>query len=955
MQIFYVNILILTSFFLISQLTIAAPIRATREFTLPNGIEGIAVSLPRAINNSIAISLPVGHLDDPPAHQGMAHFLEHMLFMGSKKYPSTSDYQEYVNNRNGSYNAYTSRQETNYYLELRPNYFTDGLDRLAQFFIAPLFDPSALEDEKNAINNEFQRFVENDFWRLRRVQDLSTAANHPMQKFWVGNLTSLAQTSRENLVEFFEKFYGPERMKIAIMGPQSLDELVSMVEKNFGQLTSKNSQVTITPSPAPNDLPQEIKVQAATAIKRLNLSFYLPRPSMTWMDQEIKFLDHLLSLQHSTSLYRQLQEALLITKLQVYHDDSFRDFSIFSIFLELTDRGEQERELLVEKIFSYLQQLQKSPEILQEYFPKFQKLQELSYRELEFSAKGDEAASLANALSKYGTGKDLLEKLYLTPAIDWQNFQYLISLLSPQKVQLVHVSNHADHQKALPLLCPYWKVPYQIAPISPNRWGSWETAHEQKQPSPLSLATNRYLPEEVKMVVPADPAPLVRVQNLPSGKLLVKTTGEFQIPKVITSFDLWLPTSTTRDESIKVEAIHWMLSVILGRYLSELNSSLQISKQSINVVLDQYKWNLTMAAYPQTAQTIWRDFLEKLQKFPLYLEKEMSQELFQSAQEEITRNLLAMKKQEPANRGRTLVQLQLNPQMIDPLLLAAPIQALKVGDLLSYWQQTLESFGLEGLVYGNTTVELAQQFYRQVLSTFHPSAVFTAEKIDLLRSPTFPRPPSSQNPSQQLVEEKGETVNSGMLLLWDLGPRTARNQALGMLLGKIAPTAFFGELREKQQLGYIVDADVSFYPNFIALNGVIQSSQYSAPELLQRTKNFWENFSTEQLDEKTLTAKWPQFLDTVRQDLKDQGVSFLEHYQWLAARINQDNSNLLWPQEVAQELDQLTPQDLIDFYHNIIKQEKIPSITALINPANLANPTKSTNSPATANGGPDQQ
>ncbi|MBK8205081.1 MAG: insulinase family protein [Bdellovibrionales bacterium] len=93
----------------------------TASFKLPNGIQGIAISIPRAKLASIGVSLPVGYFDDPVEDPGMAHYLEHMLFMGSAKYPSESDYRDFVETRGGNSNAFTSKHETNYQLSLPPS------------------------------------------------------------------------------------------------------------------------------------------------------------------------------------------------------------------------------------------------------------------------------------------------------------------------------------------------------------------------------------------------------------------------------------------------------------------------------------------------------------------------------------------------------------------------------------------------------------------------------------------------------------------------------------------------------------------------------------------------------------------------------------------------------------------------------------------------------------------
>jgi insulysin len=97
----------------------------------------------------------VGACLDPRPYYGVAHFLEHMLFMGSKKYPSENEYFEYIKDHGGYSNAYTSLANTNYHFEVSNEYLEGSLDRFVQFFICPLLKEESAEKEINAVDSEF--------------------------------------------------------------------------------------------------------------------------------------------------------------------------------------------------------------------------------------------------------------------------------------------------------------------------------------------------------------------------------------------------------------------------------------------------------------------------------------------------------------------------------------------------------------------------------------------------------------------------------------------------------------------------------------------------------------------------------------------------------------------------------------------------------------------------------
>ena len=121
----------------------------------------------------------VGSLEDPKKAQGLAHFLEHMLFLGTEKYPDIEEYNRYLSKFQGYSNAYTASKSTNYYFEVNHEGFEGSLDRFAQFFISPLFNEEFVERELNAVHSEHQKNLENDAWRVMQVHRGLYAAGHP--------------------------------------------------------------------------------------------------------------------------------------------------------------------------------------------------------------------------------------------------------------------------------------------------------------------------------------------------------------------------------------------------------------------------------------------------------------------------------------------------------------------------------------------------------------------------------------------------------------------------------------------------------------------------------------------------------------------------------------------------------------------------------------------------------
>ena len=147
--------------------------RRYRAIRLKNDLTALLISDKDAEKSGAALDVHVGHFSDPDELPGLAHFLEHMLFLGTKKYPDENSYAEYLQSHGGSSNAYTACAHTNYQFDVTPPHLEEALDRFAQFFVCPLFTASATDRELLAVDSENAKNLQNDSWRLSALKSLS--------------------------------------------------------------------------------------------------------------------------------------------------------------------------------------------------------------------------------------------------------------------------------------------------------------------------------------------------------------------------------------------------------------------------------------------------------------------------------------------------------------------------------------------------------------------------------------------------------------------------------------------------------------------------------------------------------------------------------------------------------------------------------------------------------------
>ncbi len=249
-----------------------------RRFTLDNGMKVLLLSDPTLNKSSAALTVGVGSLSDPEDRQGLAHFLEHMLFLGTEKYPDVSAFDAYLKTNGGYNNAATWPDHTTYLLEIPHAAFAGALDRFSQFFIAPLFDTKFTEREMNAVNSEFQRHLENDGRRAYQVDSMIYRPGHPMSHFSIGNRETLTGTTREELLDFYHRHYSANVMTLALTGRASLDDLERWAREYFAAVPDRH----LEPIRFPADyLPEKaalrvVRVEAVKDERQLQVEFPLP-------------------------------------------------------------------------------------------------------------------------------------------------------------------------------------------------------------------------------------------------------------------------------------------------------------------------------------------------------------------------------------------------------------------------------------------------------------------------------------------------------------------------------------------------------------------------------------------------------------------------------------------------------------------------------------------------------
>ena len=211
--------------------------RTIKGFELDNKIKLIFISDPDINVSSCSIAVGAGYLQDE--YPGTAHFLEHLLFMGSEKYPEQNDYHSYIQINGGQDNAFTSDNITCYYLVLETSFLKKGIEMLSWFFRAPLLNESHIESEMEIIDSEHNKNILDDEWIMDDIFKNFIKNDSKYKNFGTGNLKSLDGIQKKNIMDFYNKYYTTDNLYVCVVDSKNIEQMITEYLLYFEEIPIK--------------------------------------------------------------------------------------------------------------------------------------------------------------------------------------------------------------------------------------------------------------------------------------------------------------------------------------------------------------------------------------------------------------------------------------------------------------------------------------------------------------------------------------------------------------------------------------------------------------------------------------------------------------------------------------------------------------------------------------------
>src|SRR5579885_2280813 len=530
---------------------------------LPNKMRVLLISDAGADHAAAALEVGIGSSSDPADRLGLAHFLEHMLFLGTQKYPQPGEYQDFITAHGGNHNAFTGYEETNFHFDIDKRFLEPALDRFSQFFIAPLFTAEYVAREKNAVDSEYQARITEDERRSYSVLQQLLNPAHPMSRFTVGSLATLADRDgrpvRDELLRFYQEHYSANLMTLTVLGVEPLPVLRRWVTEKFGAVRNtdaKPRQVNVPPVLA-GRLPVRVNIEPVKDERELQLIFPLPPVRSHYREKPLHYIGNLLGHEGTGSLLSLLKKRGWGEQLSAgtVVDDTTE--SAFAISIKLTETGLQHVDDVVGLVFQDIALLRAHGVEAWRYREQA-RLADISFEFRQNPPPLETVIELAAELQRVAV-RDVLRADYLMENYDEPLIRAYLDKLTPENVIIAVLAHGVKTDRE----DPWYHAAYQVQHLSPRELSAW------RSPSSVDAALvlpekNPFIPENTAVLpLAADATPVpVRIDEQPGFELWFKQDDTFRLPIADFYFSVRSPVAND-------SAAHSALTALYTRLISD--------------------------------------------------------------------------------------------------------------------------------------------------------------------------------------------------------------------------------------------------------------------------------------------------------------------------------------------------------------------------------------------------
>jgi len=787
--------------------------------------------------SATSLSVNIGSYDENIP--GLAHFLEHMLFMGTEKYPKENYFHKYISEHGGVHNAYTDSQITNYFYDVQNEYYLKSLDIFAQFFICPLFSKNMVDREIESVNEEHNKNISNDIRRIKFLFKQYAENNHPSKRFSTGNSNTLKREDiYDKLKEFYNKNYSSNLMKLVILSKINLNILEEHVNQIFSKIKNKNTVkkkygLPYNFIPRNNICSKLLKIVPTMDGNLLYIIWQMPEKYKFYKSKPSEYIAHLLGHEGKGSIIFNLRKAGWCTNIYAGEFGGDESSLIFSLVLTLTKNGIKYVPRILQLIYEYINLIREKG-ITDTIYNENKRMSELNFKYMEKIYPIDSVSELSRNMFYY-ENEDIIYGPYRYEKYSdstYKKIEECLDNLTPNKSLIGIVSK--KYQNIVSKKEKYYGIEYECY-SNPKNLG-----HEFKKSDNKFIIKlpkrNIFIPDNLDLVKTNSnnkyPIPLINETN---RKLWYKHDNKFHRPNGIVGTILYYKNLIDDPRkfvliNLYIAIVNYLLtSPLYYAHLAGLEVDINISLNYLNIMVKGYndKMNILLENVIKIIKNI-----------------KITEEVFNINRDEYIKNIKNILYESPYKLGLEYLLEKSYKKYYNSETIIKILRDIEYYEILQYKNYLGTSDEMECLIQGNITKNDSRRLFKNFDQLFNGNS----EKIRLKTLKIIKQLKSGFENIHSKKALNDNEVNSGLVIFIEIGyikkqitPKWINYRCSLMILDKIIKEKYFDQLRTKEQLGYIVDSFAdTLGDNKFPVVGMIFTVQSSkeAEYLEDRTKKF---------------------------------------------------------------------------------------------------------------------
>ena len=872
--------------------------RQYQAIRLDNGMTVLLVSDPQAIKSLSALVVPVGSLEDPDSHPGLAHYLEHMTLMGSKKYPQPDSLSEFLKMHGGSHNASTAPYRTAFYLEVENDALEGAVDRLADAIASPLLDKKYADRERNAVNAELTMARTRDGMRMAQVSAETINPAHPGSRFSGGNLETLSDKPGSPVLDalhaFRDKYYSANLMKAVVYSNKPLPELARLAAQTYGRVPNKNIEKPEITTPVVTDEQKGIIIHYVPAMPRkvLRVEFRIDNNTAQFRSKTDELLTYLIGNRSPGTLSDWLQKQGLVEGIRADSDPVVNGNSgVLAISATLTDKGLAHRDQVVAAIFSYLSLLRDNG-VDKSYFDELAHVLDLDFRYPSITRDMDYVEWLADTMIRVPV-ENTLDAVNIADRYDADAIKARLAMMIPQNARIWYISPKEPHNKT----AYFVDAPYQVNKISAQTFADW-----QKESGQIALKLpelNPYIPDDFTLIKPAKEYPHPElIVNEPTLRVVYTPSRYFASePKADVSVVLRNPQAM---DSAKNQVMFALNDYLAGIALDQLSNQAAVGGISFSTNANNGLM-VNANGYTQRLPQLFQALLEG------YFSYTATEEQLEQAKSWYAQMM------DSAEKGKAFDQAIMPVQMLSQIpyfqreTRRALLPSITLKEVMDYRTALKTHSRPEFLVVGNMSEDQAKTLAQNVRKQLGANGNEWCRNQNVL----------VEKQQNVIFEKSGSSTDSALAAVFvPTGYDEYASSAYSAVLGQIIQPWFYNQLRTEEQLGYAVFAFSMNVGRQWGLGFLLQSSDKQPAYLWQRYQAFFPQ--AEEKLRKMTPEEFAQIQQAVIAQVQQAPQTLGEEASQLSKDFDQGNMTFDSRDKVVAEIKLLTPQKVADFFHQAV-------------------------------------